>query len=82
MNLLNCYNAQGNFSPKLYYSEKYGIIPNQYEISLSEDKAINVVKLLDLIPEIFGKDVIIINICASNNRVLKTREAKIELKET
>ena len=68
MNLLNCYNLQGNFSPKLYYTEKYGIISNQYEISLSEDKAIDVVKLLDLIPEIFGKDVIIINTTYDNEQ--------------
>lgn len=60
MGLLNCYNSQGNFIPKLYYTEKYNIIPNTYDISLSQDDAIDIVKLANMIPELFGKNAVII----------------------
>lgn len=67
MNLRNCYNFQGNFVPKLYFTEKYNLIPNVYEITLSQDDAIDISKLSEMIPELFGQNAVIIGQAVYDN---------------
>lgn len=42
MSALNCFNAQGNFHPKLFYANQYDRIPCVYEMSYSADDGIDV----------------------------------------
>lgn len=61
MNLHNCFNAQGNFIPKLFYVENYDRLPNVFEVNLSDKDFIDVSKIdKKLIERIFGYDVEII----------------------
>lgn len=58
MNLHNCFNAQGNFIPKLFYVETYKTFPNCFQLTFTESDYIDVSKIDDkLIERIFGFDV-------------------------
>lgn len=42
MSKLNAFNAQGNFHPKLFYVNEYGLIPSIFEMTYSSDNGIDV----------------------------------------
>lgn len=55
MDLYKSFNSQGHFIPKLYYIEKYQVLPNCYEINLSENDYIDVSQIDNkLIERLFG----------------------------
>lgn len=57
MSVLNSFNAQGNFHPKLFYANEYGLIPSVYEISYSNEDSIDINQLtVETIQNIFKID--------------------------
>lgn len=55
MNLFKSFNSQGHFIPKLYYVEKYNILPNIFEITLNDSNYIDVSKINDkFVDRFFG----------------------------
>ena len=57
MSVLNSFNAQGNFHPKLFYANEYGLIPSTFEMLYSSDDSIDVNALsIEEIQNIFKID--------------------------
>ena len=55
--LLDSFNAQGNFHPKLFYTNKYDLIPSVYEISYSSEDSIDINQLtVEQVQNIFKID--------------------------
>lgn len=57
MSVLNSFNAQGNFHPKLFYANEYELIPSVYEISYSNEDSIDINQLtVETVQNIFKID--------------------------